>query len=69
MAKPSYPFPPKKGGAAAPANALKAHMKKGPATAHPDAAAKKFACGGGVSNKQLGSMGRNLAKTAASRGR
>jgi hypothetical protein len=43
--------------------ALKAHMKKKGAKAHPDASAKKLAKGG-KTNLQMKAMGRNLAKVA-----
>jgi hypothetical protein len=43
--------------------ALKAHMKKKGAKAHPDANVKKLAKGG-KTNLQMKAMGRNLAKVA-----
>ena len=43
--------------------ALKAHMKKKGAKAHPDANVKKLAKGG-KTNAQMKAMGRNLAKIA-----
>ena len=43
--------------------ALKAHMAKKGAKAHPDANVKKFAKGG-KTNAQMKAMGRNLAKVA-----
>lgn len=43
--------------------ALKAHMAKKGAKAHPDANVKKLARGG-KTNEQMKTMGRNLAKVA-----
>jgi len=43
--------------------ALKAHMKKKGAHAHPDANVKKFAKGG-KTNAQMKTMGRGMAKVA-----
>lgn len=43
--------------------ALKAHMAKGPGTAHPDSNVKKLAKGG-KTNQQMRDLGRGLAKVA-----
>jgi hypothetical protein len=48
-------------------SALKAHMTKGPKTAHPDSNAKKMKAGGPTSLDRK-TMGRNMSRVANQKG-
>jgi hypothetical protein len=48
-------------------NALKAHMAKGPKTAHPDSSVKKMKAGGPTSLDRK-TMGKNMSRVANQKG-